>query len=353
MQAEFVSLMRKLAPDLTEEMGRRALILERIQAMQPVGRRQLAQRLNLSEREVRNTAAVLRDLGYIQLNASGMMVTPQADEVLHDAKEFSRVMSGLTDLENRLEALLNVNRVLIASGDADQDGHVLNEVGRLCAARLRGMLQNGNTLAITGGRSVAAVARNLQNASPLNVMVVPARGGLGRSVEWEANTIAEEIAGRIGGHYRLIHVPDNLDQAAMQELLKLPEISEAVELLQRADIILHGIGKARETMLSRRVSREIQARLTAGNAQGECLGAYYAADGRCLLEAKGLVVDLARLKPTCRMIAVAAGAGKAEAILSVMKNRRHELLVTDEGAASAMLRILRDSGCESADSGFS
>ena len=45
MDTGFITLMRKLAPDLTEEMTRRALILERISALQPVGRRQLAARL--------------------------------------------------------------------------------------------------------------------------------------------------------------------------------------------------------------------------------------------------------------------------------------------------------------------
>ena len=44
MEAGFISLMRKLAPDLTDEMTRRALILERISALQPIGRRQLASR---------------------------------------------------------------------------------------------------------------------------------------------------------------------------------------------------------------------------------------------------------------------------------------------------------------------
>ena len=47
MDTGFITLMRKLAPDLTEEMTRRALILERISVLQPVGRRQLAARLNL------------------------------------------------------------------------------------------------------------------------------------------------------------------------------------------------------------------------------------------------------------------------------------------------------------------
>ena len=66
MDPGFITLMRKLAPDLIDEITRRALILERIAVMQPVGRRQLAAKLNLPEREIRNTAAILKDLGYIR-----------------------------------------------------------------------------------------------------------------------------------------------------------------------------------------------------------------------------------------------------------------------------------------------
>ena len=340
MESSFIGLMRKLAPDLTEEMTRRALILERISALQPVGRRQLANRLNLPEREIRNTAALLKDLGYIELDASGMTLSGKAEEVLETAREFSKAMNGLTEMENRLGRLLGAERVLIAPGDADTDEHVLSDAGRICAGRLRSMLQNGNTLAVTGGRSIAAVARSLQSQTPLNVMVVPARGGLGRNVELQANTLAEEIAGRLGGHYRLIHLPDRLDASALQEMLKLPEVSEAMELLERADIILHGIGRAPETMRDRKLSRELQTLLTNGRAVGESFGSYYNLAGECLLESSSLGVDLARLKPTCRMVAVAAGASKAEAIISVLRHTPHALLVTDEGAAARMIRLL-------------
>ena len=340
MASDLLTLMRKLAPDLSDEMARRAMILERIAVMQPVGRRQLAQCLRLPEREIRNTAALLKDLGYVELNASGMTLTEQAGSIMDAARDFSKAMSGLTDLENRLCAALPVDGVLIAAGDADEEGSVLSDVGRICAGKLRSMLQNGNTLAITGGRSVAAAVRSFQAAAPLNVMVVPARGGLGRSVEWEANTLAEEMAGKLGGHYRLIHLPDQLDSAALQEMLKLPEINEVMELLQRADVILHGVGKAEETMRWRAMSRSVQHRLTEQGARGESFGAYFDLNGNCLMEASGLGVDLARLKPTCRMIAVAAGSSKAEAILAVMRHGHHALLVTDEGAARRMTEML-------------
>ena len=346
MDTGFIALMRKLAPDLTEEMTRRALILERISVLQPVGRRQLATRLNLPEREIRNTAALLKELGYLELDASGMTLSLKAEEVLDSAREFSKAMNGLTETENRLAELMPVERVLIAPGDADNDDQVLSDVGRICAAKVRGMLASGNTLAVTGGRTVAAVARNIQSQTPLNVMVVPARGGIGRSVELQANTLAEEIAGRLGGHYRLIHLPDYMDAAAMQEMLKMPEVQEAMELLERADVILHGIGVASETMKERNMSRQTQTELLQKGAAGESFGAYYDLAGNCLLESSSVGVDLARLKKTCRMVAAAAGASKAEAILSVIRHTPHALLVTDQGAAKEMLGILEGQGSQ-------
>ena len=342
MDTGFITLMRKLAPDLTDEMTRRALILERISVLQPVGRRQLAAKLNLPEREIRNTAALLKELGYLELDASGMTLSKKAEEVLDSARDFSKAMNGLTETENLLAELLPVDRVLIAPGDADEDSQVLSDVGRMCAVRLRSYLQNGNTLAVTGGSTVAAVARSIQSQTPLNVMVVPARGGIGRSVEFQANTLAEEIAGRLGGHYRLIHLPDIMDAAAMQEMLKLPDVHEAMELLERADVILHGVGIATETMRKRNMDRATQQELTQRGAEGESFGAYYDLEGNCLMESSSVGVDLARLKRTCRMIAAAAGSSKARAILSVLRHTPHALLVTDQGAAEKMLRILRE-----------
>lgn len=42
MEDGYFTLMQQLAPDLAQEIELRALVLERIGALQPVGRRQLA-----------------------------------------------------------------------------------------------------------------------------------------------------------------------------------------------------------------------------------------------------------------------------------------------------------------------
>ena len=55
--------LSRLAPDLWQQIGTRSLVLERIGALQPIGRRALAGRLNLPEREVRAQASALREAG--------------------------------------------------------------------------------------------------------------------------------------------------------------------------------------------------------------------------------------------------------------------------------------------------
>lgn len=338
-QDDLLYLIQQLAPDLAEELARRAMALERISVLEPVGRRQLAARLNLTEREIRAAANDLRDRDLIRLDASGMMLTEQGRSLLPHVESFLRALGGLPELELQLARLLDTGRVYIVPGDADQDGDVLQDVARAAAQRIRGVISNGSTIAVTGGSTIALMTRHIQAPAPMNVMVVPARGGMGRTVETQANTIAAELASRLGGHHRLLHLPDHMDDAARQEMLKLPEVAEVMALIQRADLILHGVGRADVNMRANKLPAATVRELERQGAVGECFGAYFDQEGRCLLESSSVGVDLARLTPSCQMMAVAAGSNKAEAIVAVMRHDRHTMLVTDEGAARRILAL--------------
>ena len=342
MQNEYFTLMQQLAPDLAQEIERRALVLERISALAPVGRRQLALRLNLPEREVRTVASLLKENGLITLDAAGMSLTDKAEEVLPLAKLFSRELRGLTGLEMQLSQQLGIDKVCVVPGDADQDSQVMHEAGRNAAIRLRGYLQSGYTLAVTGGSTIREVAESVPGGASMNVMVVPARGGIGGSLEIQANTLASEIAQRLGGNHRLIHLPDELDEQSLNELRKFSEVEETLMLLERADVVLHGIGRADEMARKRQLPYEVEVILQKRKAVSEAYGCYFNAEGKTVYEASNVSHDLGALKPNCVMIAVATGPKKAQAIIAAMRNRRHQLLVTDEGAAKAMLSLLRN-----------
>ena len=335
-----MTVLSRIAPDLMADIGRRAQVLSSIESMQPVGRRALAARLNLPEREVRAAAAALKEQGLITMDAAGMQLTPQSIEVLSGAHDLSRAMFGLTKLEHALSSLLGVPHVVVVSGNADSDPQVLKQVGRAAAHRVHKLQQSGMTLAVTGGRTMSELAHGIQSATPMNVMVVPARGGMGSSVETQASAVAAEIARRIGGHHRVMHLPDSLDPAALQEMMKLPEVRETLELLQRTDLVVHGIGRADTMAQRRRLPAESQEALRKGHAVGEAFGDFFDQDGKTVLRTSTVSYGLGKGYRENRMVAVAAGERKAEAIIAANRHEKHDSLITDEAAAQKIVSLL-------------
>lgn len=324
------------------DIGRRAQVLSSIESMQPVGRRALASRLNLPEREVRAAAAALKEQGLIAMDAAGMQLTPQAIEVLPGARDLSRAMFGLTKLEQALSQMLHVPHVVVVSGNADADPQVLREVGRAAAHRVHKLLQSGMTLAVTGGRTMSEMARGMQAATPMNVMVVPARGGMGSSVETQASAVAAEIARRIGGHHRVMHLPDSLEPTAMHEMMKLPEVRETLELLQRTDLVVHGVGRADAMAQRRHLTPEAMEILKKGRAVGEAFGDFFDFSGKTVLQTSTVSLGLGKVHKESKMVAVAAGERKAEAIIAATRHEQHDSLITDEAAAQKITALLSD-----------
>ena len=91
---------------------------------------------------------------------------------------------------------------------------------------------------------MAAVAEEMP-VLPFNPIVVPARGGVGEVVEYQANVIASVLAERLCGTYKMLHLPDGLSQDSLHMLMTCePQIKEIGDLISRTDVLLFGIGTA-------------------------------------------------------------------------------------------------------------
>ena len=340
MDKQTLDLLTQLAPDLMERLMLRAMVLERISALQPVGRRALAQRLHLPEREIRSVCDALKEDGLISVAASGMAITEKAYTVLPGARSMTSNRSALNQLEHHLARSLNVTRVYIVPGNADMEPDVLNEVGRAAAEGLSRLLTAGMILTVSGGKTVAAAARAMHGCSPVNVRVLPARGGLGMAVETQAGTLAAEFAHALGGTYARGHLPDSVPQETLRELMKIPEIGEPLRALQQTDVLLYGISRADITARACTLSEsEAEAILSMG-AAGEAVGCYFDQTGRQIHQSSGVGLTGEQISRVKYVVAVAAGGSKANAIQAVVKHHHHELLVIDEGAARALDRML-------------
>ena len=341
MDTSILGTLFAIAPDLMEEMELRTLVLERVSALGPVGRRALAQRLHLAEREVRSAADALKNAGLITQSAAGMEVTGAGSALVSAARAVSHGRRSLAAMELALARKLHVDRVCVVRGDADMDASVLEEAAHAAADQLRFLLQGAQVLAVSGGRTMAAVAAALDPAAPMDVTVVPAQGGTNAPMGTQANTLAEMFAGRLGGQVRLIHLPEGISPAAAEEMSRLPQVREGMELLHHADVLLYGVGRADGLPVRHAAGAADRAAMMKQEAAGEALGLYFGMDGSVTGGRNALSLRAQELGRVYDTAAVAVGRSKAEAIAAVCMHHKHRLLVTDEGAAARMMELLR------------
>ncbi|NMB13145.1 MAG: sugar-binding transcriptional regulator [Firmicutes bacterium] len=345
-----LAVIRKIAPEIAELVEKRYTILRNIYFVQPVGRRALAARLRLPERTVRNEIELLREQGLLVSNPAGMQVTDAGERILGDLKEYVRELRGLSGLERRLAQLLGLQQVIIVPGDSDEDETVKKEMAKATAKYLKAGLQDGDVLAVTGGTTLAEVARSFPaSADKRDIMVVPARGGLGEEVEKQANTVAANIAQRLGGTYRLLHVPDDVGEDVIASLCGDPKIREMLDLIKETDMVLHGIGTAEEMAKRRRLGEADLELLRDRKAVGEAFGYYFDRKGHIVYTTTSVGLRMEDLAKIDKVVAVGGGHTKAEAALAVMSNRYQHVCITDEGAARLMYASLGGSDATSND----
>ncbi|WP_044892993.1 sugar-binding transcriptional regulator [Bacillus alveayuensis] len=334
-----IDAQKKLLPDLLEIMQKRYQILQHIRLMQPIGRRVLSTNLGISERVLRSEVQFLKEQHLIDISSAGMSVTLEGSELLKNLEDMMKEVLGLKDLEKKIKRLLNIKDVIVVAGDSDLSPWVKKEMGRACVACMKERLKSENIVAVAGGTTLAAVAEMMTpELKPLDLLFVPARGGLGEDVKNQANTICARMSEKAMGSYRLLHVPDQLSDEAYQSMIEEPAIKEVLELIKSANVVIHGIGDAITMAERRKTASEDMKKIKENDAVAEAFGYYFNQEGKVVHKVKTMGIQLEDVKKVEHVIAVAGGASKAKAIKAYMKQAHHSVLITDEGAARELIR---------------
>lgn len=333
--------LRLIVPEFPEMLLTRYRLLRRISFAAPAGRRSLAAYFHVGEKVLRRDLEMLREQGLIQVEQRGVTLTQAGEELVTALTPYLKLLLGLNTMEQELLKLLKVKQVNVVPGDLEKDEVVLLEMGRAAAKILRECLKPGIVLAVSGGTSCAAVADMLPElASPAGITVVPARGGLGEEVDYQANNIAALVARKLKATYRLLHLPDSLSQEALAMLLHEKKIAEILEQINSASVLLHGIGTAGDMARRRGAGEEEICMLEAKGAVGEVFGFFFNGRGEIVECIPSLGVYLEDMSNRVdNVIVVAGGSKKAEAIVAVVGNHPRDHLVLDEGAARRIMEM--------------
>lgn len=282
---EILELQRKIVPELVEVLEKRYNVLRTIFYNQPIGRRMLASELNLGERVVRNEIDLLKSQNLIEINTPGMTVTKDGQHILEGLKEFIHQIKGLNDIEKSIKSFLGLKDVVIVPGNVEENPATFKELGKAAANYIKNIIKDNDIIAITGGSTIKEVVEEFPKVNNFsNVLVIPARGGMGRKVESQANYLAASLANKVNGTYKLLHIPENISTEVIEGLLKEKQIKEVIENIHNADILIYGIGNAIHMAKKRGLSEEYISKLEGLGAIGEAFGCYFNKESQVVLE---------------------------------------------------------------------
>lgn len=332
---------KKLMPEMTDLLKKRYQILQTIQVEEPIGRRTLSELAGVTERDIRKETDLLRSQQLIEARTAGMVVSPQGLEVLEALKEFMREMSGLSNMENQLKAILGISQVLILPQNSDDIPAVKTNIGKEAARLLEAKFPLHKKIAVTGGSTMAAISKEISSEKrDRSLQFIAARGGLGEDVLHQANTIASLFAEKAGGAVKTLYLPDHLSEEAYEMMMREPVIKEMMDLYDETDVVVHGIGNADEIALHRKSAPEEVEMIRSGGAVSEAFGYYFDNEGNVVYRIRTAGIQMEQVQKARAILAVAGGRSKAKAILSYFNIApKQTVLVTDEGAARKIIEL--------------
>jgi central glycolytic genes regulator len=335
---KFVDFIRLVAPELTDILEKRYTILQTIQLNCPIGRRTLSTLTGFQERTVRTELDVLRYQELIMTSPMGVELTQLGQQVLCQLDEYFSTYTNLMDLQKHLKTILNLDEVYIVpeSGGILDAKERAKRLGKFAASNIHEQLQKGNILAVTGGQTMAQIATHFPIQPIENVTVIPARGGMGESLEIQANSVTAEIAKRLKCNYYLLHLPEDIDTKTMEKLVNSSPTKDVITLIKKADILVFGIGEVQSMAIRRGYSEEKIDNLLSLGAVAEAAGFFYDKMGKIVYATSSVGMGETDYNRIPLKIAVAAGENKVDAIISVAHHGQLKVLITDEMTAKAI-----------------
>jgi DNA-binding transcriptional regulator LsrR (DeoR family) len=217
--------------------------------------------------------------------------------------------------------------------------------GRIAARLVERAAAAGHvTIAASWGRTLAAAAGQVRRRATRGVVVADAVGFASGGQIAPALEVTRTLAAALGASATHLASPAFADSPeSLRFLITSPPVEQGLLLARGADLVLVSIGVVGEDSLLVEegfVGGATMAAIADRGAVGEILGWYYDAAGQAIepqpLLPVGLTLD--DLRAACRVVAVAAGERKADAIRGAVAGGIVDELVVDDALARALLR---------------
>jgi len=249
---------------------------------------------------------------------------------------------GLPDavLAGRLQEALGLAQCHVIRSHGDEDT-VRQQVGAAAAALVSDTLEPDEVLGVTWGRTLTATTSQLQRLP--RVSIVQLTGVVAGDLSSSPVEVARQASRRSGGDVYPIFAPlfvQDADTAA--SLRNHPDIHAAMDLFPRVTTALVSVGAWEPTVSQIKDVLPIDAlaNAIAGGCVADIAGLLIRADGTLVdpaFQERCLNISFDQLRAVPRVVGIAGGAEKAQAIRAVARAGLITELITDHALADAIL----------------
>jgi DNA-binding transcriptional regulator LsrR (DeoR family) len=291
-------------------------------------------------------AQVAKHLGLSQARVSQLLKAAVEQRIVETVVH---VPTGMfSHVEDGLERGYGLEEVTVVDA-GPSGGDLKHALGAGAAPFLQLALEGAKVIGVSAwSETLLAAVEAMQPIAPdKGRYVVNIFGGFGPSASQGYTRLMQRLAVLCGARPVFLLGPGVVANARLRNALRRePQVQEVVSYYDRLSVLLVGIGAVpTASVLSAMgyVSEEDQAELRAKGAVGDISLHFFDADGRPVhtsLDDRVVGIELEQLRRVPRIVAVAGGEGKVDAIHAALVGHWIHSLITDLDTAQALLKRL-------------
>ena len=306
----------------TKHQIKQAVTISRLYYLEGATQAQIAKQLNLSRPTISRALQYARDNNIVNIQVNDPL-------------------SNVDDLRAQLQRKYQLDDVVIAdvgpTGNYQED---LDLLGQAAAAYLPQIIQDNDTIGISWGRTLAAVARHLQPSDRKNVQVVYLKGTVANSTH---NNFVVEVTKHFNACYHtqaeILPLPVIFDNQDIKKMVvKDRFIHSILTAAQQAQVALFTVGTTGPdaTLFELGYLNKKEIAKLQKESVGDIVSQFVDADGQIVdsaLTARTVSLPIDQLKEKRQAVLVAGGMAKLPAIRAALAGRYANVLVTDTNVA--------------------
>jgi DNA-binding transcriptional regulator LsrR (DeoR family) len=305
-------------------------------------------------------SAIARDLRMSQATVSRMVRRAHEEGIVRIS--LSAPSGTYPELEAQIRQRYQVPEVMVVDCAEDNDGAIMARIGEAAAHFFETTLQEGEVIGISSWSQT--ILKMIDNIHPMKQtsakLVVQMLGGIGNpNVQKHATNLTTRLSQLTGAEPMILNAPAvAASREAKLVLLGDSFVRETMDQFENITLAIVGIGAVEPSSMlaqSGNIFSEAELhQLTEGGAVAEIGQQFLDQQGALVvtpLTERVIGMRLDQLQKVPRVVALAGGNKKSEAIRAVLKSGVVDVLITDRFTADRLAET-EDDGSDGTDQQF-